>query len=402
MFFFDFGDGTNSSWTTLSIFEHSYSSTGSFQASLKVMDDYGVVSNNAAALSITVQALTSLELSLRLEREDTYSEGEVSVTVTVKTGTTPVGSADITVFAIVGGSFSPSSGATDSAGSWTTTFTAPNVTNSGYVRITARASKNGYTDGADFTYIQVLARLVLELTMDVDTVKSEGTASAFVHVSCDLTPVADAQVSITATNGTFNVGTGVSDANGDIVFNFTAPRTTTQLNVTITATAAKMGYFEGEDETILTVKAKLLTVQISSPAMMESESDSQITVLVTDNETPVEGVNVTITSDGGTFLTNTGITNANGTCTFVFTAPEITTDTAVNVTALATKAGYDSVEKRATINVAALIVPVEGLAGLPWLTIILILIPIIAVVVVAVLIKMKVLVISRGDTEGED
>jgi hypothetical protein len=137
--------------------------------------------------------------------------------------------------------------------------------------------------------------------------------------------------------------------------------------------------------------------------MMESKSDSQITVLVTDNAVPVEGVNVTITSDGGgTFLTNTGITDANGSCIFVFTAPETTTDTAVNVTALATKAGYDSVEKRATINVAPLIVPVEGLAGLPWLTIILILIPIIAVVVVAVLIKMKVLVISRGDTEGED
>jgi hypothetical protein len=404
MFFFNFGDGTNSSWTTLSIFEHTYSSTGSFLASLKVMDDYGVISNNAATLSITVQALTSLELSLTLERANTYSEGQVSVTVAVKTGTTPVVSADITVFAIVGGSFSPSSGTTDSAGSWSTTFTAPNVTSSGYVRITARASKNGYADGADFAYIEVLARLILEVTMDVDTVKSEGMASALAHVSCNSTPVSDAQVSITATEGTFNQETGFSDANGDIVFNFTAPKTTaTQLNVTITATAVKTGYFEGQDQTSLIVNPKLLTVQITSPAMMESKTDSQITVLVTDDATPLGGVNVTITSNGGgTFLTNTGITDANGSSIFIFTAPETTTDTAVTITALATKTGYDSAEKQATITVTSLSTPVEGLGGLPWLTIILILIPVIAVAVIAILIKMKIIVISRAETEGED
>jgi nitrous oxidase accessory protein NosD len=403
MFFFDFGDGTNSSWTTLSIFEHAYSATGSFQANLKVMDDYGVISNNTAALSITVQALTSLELSVTLERADTYSEGQISVTVTVKTGTTPVGSADITVFAIVGGSFSPSSGTTDSAGSWSTTFTAPNVTSSGYVRITARASKNGYTDGANFAYIQVLARLILEVTMDVDTVKSEGKASALAHVSCDSAPVSDAQVSIAATNGTFDQETGFSDINGDIVFNFTAPKTTAiQLNVTITATAVKTGYFEGQDQASLIVNPKLLTVQITSPAMMESKTDSQITVLVTDDATPVGGANVTITSDGGgTFLTNTGITDANGSSIFIFTAPETTADSAVTITALATKTGYDSVEKQATITVASVTAPVEGLGGLPWLTVILILIPIIAVAVIAILIKMKIIVISRANAEDE-
>jgi hypothetical protein len=400
MSFFDFGDLSNTGWQTLSVFEHKYSLAGSFQASLRVMDDFGVISNNVAAINITVQALTSLELTLTPESTDTYSEGTVPITIYVKTGATPVASADITVFAIVGGTFSPITGTTDSTGYWSTTFTAPNVTQAGYVRIVARASKSGYADGANFAYLQVLPKLAVQVVMDADTVRSEDSVFALVHVSCNATPIGDAQVSVSATDGTFFEAVGFSDADGDVVFNFTAPKTFTQLNVTVTATATKEAYYEGQDDTFLTVNPRLLTVQITSPAMLESKADSSITVLVTDNLIPVEGANVTIASDlGGTFSPNATVTDSNGNCMFIFTAPELANENTVTVTVSVAKPGYDNVEKQAAIVVTPISAPVEGIGGLPWLTIILILIPVIAVAVVAVLIKMKVINISRSDSE---
>jgi len=43
-YFFDFGDGTNSSWTPLSVVTHKYASEATYNATLIVMDDLGVTS----------------------------------------------------------------------------------------------------------------------------------------------------------------------------------------------------------------------------------------------------------------------------------------------------------------------------------------------------------------------
>lgn len=40
-YFFDFGDGKNSGWTTLPLVTHKYSSSGTYYATLIVGDDYG-------------------------------------------------------------------------------------------------------------------------------------------------------------------------------------------------------------------------------------------------------------------------------------------------------------------------------------------------------------------------
>ncbi|MCD6241374.1 PKD domain-containing protein [Candidatus Bathyarchaeota archaeon] len=55
-YFFDFGDGTNSSWTPLSVVKHKYASEGTYNATLIVMDDFGVTSldSNLVYIKITV------------------------------------------------------------------------------------------------------------------------------------------------------------------------------------------------------------------------------------------------------------------------------------------------------------------------------------------------------------
>jgi parallel beta-helix repeat protein len=396
-YFFDFGDGANSRWTTLTIFEHKYSSAGTYQASLRVMDDFAVTSTNTATINMVVQVLTPLEVSLTLSRPDIYSEGPVTVTARAKTGATPMANANVTLFSIVGGSFSPKSGLTNSTGYVTTTFTAPNITEVTEVRIVARASKSSYADGSDYKYLQVLPRLNVEVRADPSVAKSEGTAYALVHVTSNTNPIPDAFVSVSATNGSFSESTGYSDQNGDVAFNFTAPKTTTQINVTITASATKTRYFENQSQISVTINPRTLTVQITGPVVLESKATSQIIILVTDDATPIAEASVTIASNlGGTFSATSGVTDQNGNCFFDFTAPEVTTEVDTTIMVSAAKTGYWDGEKQTIITITPL---PSAAAGIPWLTILLILIPVIAVAVIVVLIKTKRLVISRQQLE---
>ena len=170
-YFFDFGDGMNSSWTTLSLFTHNYSSTGTYNAELTVKDDFGNKSDSSVA-AINVQTLTPLEASITLSNYTVNHNEEVLVTVYVSNGTSAVGNATVMLFSVKGGSFAPLSGLTDSTGYFTTMFTAPNVTEATDVRIIGRASKTGYADGSNYKYLKVLPPLTVQVTAKPATIES--------------------------------------------------------------------------------------------------------------------------------------------------------------------------------------------------------------------------------------
>jgi parallel beta-helix repeat protein len=56
-YFFDFGDGTNSSWTPLSIVNHEYAADGEYLATVIVMDDFGVTSFDGELLSVEITVI---------------------------------------------------------------------------------------------------------------------------------------------------------------------------------------------------------------------------------------------------------------------------------------------------------------------------------------------------------
>jgi len=394
-YFYDFGDGINSGWTTLSIFMHKYSLAETYTARVTVRDDFDVPSTNVAGASavITVQALTPVDVSLTLDRSTVASEGQFSATVRASVGTSPVANASIRLVSIAHGSLAISYGSTNSTGYFTTTLTAPKITEQTNVRMMATASKSGYADGSDYKYVLVLPLLTVEVVADPNTIKSEATSYVTVHVTHNANPISDATVRISSNLGSFSAETGYTDLNGDLGFNFTAPQTLTQINVSITAIAITSGYFKSQGQTNITVNPRVLVVQITaSPATIESEATSVITVHVTEDASPVEGANVTVSSNLGNFSATTGNTDSEGNFTLVFTAPTTTTQVNATITASATKSGYVSGEQQTEIIVN----PTSGAeAGLPWTTILLILIPIIVVVIVAVLIKAKIIIITR-------
>jgi len=399
LYYFDFGDGHSTNWTTLSVFNHRYSSVGTYYARVTVMDDFGVKSTNAATLRIDVQNLPSMTVSLTPDDLTVGSDRAVPIMVYATDGVSPAANANITLLSIVGGSFTPSSGLTNSTGYFTALFTAPNIIEKTYVRITATASKNGYTDGSDYEYLSVLPILALNFAADLNFVKSEATLDGTVHVTHNENPLVGVVIKLLSDNGgSLSPANGSTDANGDFKFTFQAPQTMTQLNVTVTATATKSGYWDGEAKITITVDPKILTVQVTSdPATVESQATSNALVHVTSDGVPVANANVSLSSDmGGTLSVTTGTTDASGDFRATFTAPKITEQTNFTITASVTKTGYINGEGQGKILVTS--IPVSGpgdFFGLPLTTLLLIIIPIVAVAVVAVLIKAKIIIISR-------
>jgi parallel beta-helix repeat protein len=363
-YFFDFGDGTNSSWTTLSIFTHNYFSAGIYNPELAVKDDFGNKSDSATEV-ISVQNLTSLEASITLSNYTVNYNDAILVTVYVSDEASAVENANVTLFSVKGGSFTPLSGSTDPTGYFTTTFTAPNVTEITNIRIIGRASKTGYADGSDHKYVKVLPPLTVQVTAEPAAIKSEETTTVTIHVTAGFEqPVADVLLLLWSDYGNLSPAVGVTDVNGSATFLFTAPQTLSQIDVTITATAIKLGYAEEQGQGTITVEPKALVVEITAdPAIIVSEAASTITAYVTCDSAPISDVTVTASSDsGGNFSTATETTDLNGEAMFVFSASQTTTMISATITVTAAKSGYVNGEGQVAITIVPKVLTVQATA----------------------------------------
>jgi len=399
-YFFEFGDGENSSWTTLSVVDHKYSSAGTYQVSLKVMDDFKVINDNDATLDMAVQALSPLEVSLSSSQYNVVSAGQVSITTRATLGGSPVQSATISLFSIPSGTFGAQSGLTDSNGYFTTIFTAPSITEQTDFRLNARASRSGNADGADHEYLSVVPPLSVAVNFDLNSIKSEDASNGTVRVIYNANPVEGATVLMSSNNGGSIIPeTGNTDADGYVKFTFKAPQTFTQLNFTITAAATKSGYWDGVGYGTITVNPKTLAVKVTlDPNIAQSKEITGVIVHVTSDGSFIENATVTLSSDAtGTFANVTGKTDASGDFRTAFITPEATTDIEVTVSASANKAGYVDGQGQAKISVSPAPSQSMGAFGLPLTTLLLIIIPIVVVVIAVVLIKKKIIVFSREE-----
>jgi len=363
-YFYDFGDGTTSGWTSLSVVPHNYSSVGEFTVRLRVMDDFGVESANVSKV-VVVQDLTPLEVSLETDSYAVDYGENVSVTVRVTDGGVPVGDAHVELFSVSqrgGGSFLASSGTTNSSGYFTTVLTAPETTYVTHMLIVATASKDGYADGSEHFYIDVIPPLVIEANAEPSIVKSEGTADINVRVTYDGDPVADVTVSAVANNGSFAADEAVTDAHGECTFAFTAPLTITSIEVTMNFTATKEGYLPGSGQLVLPVEPKTLVVEVSvDHKFLFSEATSNVRVHVKYEDTPIFNATVKLSSLGGGNFSEKGkgLTNEKGEAIFVFTAPQVNEETDIVIRAVAEKAGYAPGEGNTTITVAPGVLEVQ-------------------------------------------
>ena len=362
-YLFDFGDGNSSDWTTLSLFAHNYSTEGMYSASLMVMDDFNTTSD-VASVEINVIDLPSLDVSVTLSNYTVEYNDEVSVTVHVSDGANAVRDANVTLFSVRGGIFTPKSGSTNSTGYFTAIFKAPNVTEITDVRIIARASKLYYADGSAHDYLMVLPPLTVKVSAEPPIVKSEETASVTVQVldSFEM-PVANVSLALSAENGELSETTGVTDLNGMALFNFTAYQTLTEMNATVLVTATKTGYGIGQGVSIIPIEPKVLAVEVTAdPSIIVSETSSTITTHIICDLIPISNVTVTVSSNlGGNFSSTSEITDSNGNAVFLFTAPQTTVRDGLNatITVSAVKSGYVDGEGYTLITIMPKILSVQ-------------------------------------------
>ena len=352
-FMFDFGDGEKSGWTSLSLFAHKYASIGNYTARLWVMDDFGAVSSNTPQVTINVQNLPTLSVTLTLTNNVVGRNKKVTITVQVKSDGSPVQNAYVKLFSLKEGYFENSTGYTDANGYLTTTFVTPNITQSTTIMLVATASKDGFADGSDHEYLEVVPPLSVEVNAYPQTIRSEETATIEVYVTYDEQPIVSALVEpFSNAGGSFNPEIGFTDQEGKCVFNFTAPKTLTKLNVTISVTASKTGYETGGNEVIVAVEPKVLNIEVTAePYTIKSESTSNITVYVTCEEIPVSNVNVSVYASIGNFSASNNLTNLNGIAQFTFVSPPVSEQENITITVIAEKDGYVGAEENVTIMV---------------------------------------------------
>jgi len=366
-YFYDFGDGATSGWTTLSIFAHNYSTTGTYNARLKVMDDFGVESAYVST-SVSVQNLSSLVTSVTLESYSVDGNKDVSITVYVSNGVNPVESANVTLFSVKGGSFTPQSGPTDAYGYFTANFTAPNATGLMNVRIIARASHAIFADGSDYKYLKVFPPLAVQVSAQSSTIVAEKSTVVTVMVTNGFDePVANASLTLSVANGNLSAFSGITDQNGNFSSVFTAPLTTVALNATVSVNATKSGFVDGQGQTVINVLPKVLDVRITAERTTTiSEAKVNVTVHVANETGPVQQANVSIASaNGGNFSATTGLTDAYGDSVFTFTAPQANAPLDINITAHASKAMYADGDGALNITVTPGVLSVEVSSASP-------------------------------------
>jgi len=366
-YFYDFGDGTTSGWTTLSIFAHNYSAIGNCTARLKVMDDFGVESSYVST-SVSVQNRSSLVASITLESYSVDSNKDVLVTVYVSNGANPVENANVTLFSVKGGSFTPQSGPTDADGYFTANFTAPNATGLMNVRIIARASQAGFADGSDYKYLKVFPPLAVQVSAQSSTIVAEKSTVVTVMVTNGFDePVANASLTLSVANGNLSAFSGITDQNGNFSSVFTAPLTTVALNATVSVNATKSGFVDGQAQTVISVLPKVLDVRITAERTTTiSEAKVNVTVHVTYEAMPVQQANVTIASaNGGNFSATTGSTDAYGDSIFTLTSPQANAPLDIIITAQASKAMYADGDGTLNITVTPGVFSVEVSSASP-------------------------------------
>jgi hypothetical protein len=169
-----------------------------------------------------------------------------------------------------------------------------------------------------------------------------------------------------------------------------------EINLTIIASASKVGYAKGEGTLTITGKPGVLDMKIEViPTVIGPEATATVVVTVKRNgtDTPISNVEISMASDsGGVFSPIVKTTNENGTATFTFTAPFTSVELNATLTAVAFKDGYLSAEESSWLVISPEVTPGPAF----WLSweFILVITVMVAAVIFFVLVKLKIIVIS--------
>ena len=182
------------------------------------------------------------------------SQKASEIDILVTDGNTAVNGASVSLTSSDGGSLTPSVGSTGTTGHFRSLFTAPVISLSKTIYITAAATKMAYIDGSAQAPVFVNPQSKPTLFVSVratpnSTTPSNPSAIDVVVMTSTGTPIPGALVGLTVQgNGNIAPSSGTTDALGHFGTVYSPDSTSVQIVCLVKATANLIGYFNGSGE----------------------------------------------------------------------------------------------------------------------------------------------------------
>ena len=248
-----------------------------------------------------------------------------------------------------GGTFGTPTSTTGTAGTATTTYTLPPSAKT----VTITATATGYEPA---TFTETAASQLLAATGGNNQSGLTGTTlptALTVTATSGGNPVSGVSVTFNdgGVGGKFNPTSATTGSNGTASTSYTLPSTAQTVMITASSTGYSSATFT---ETATTSENLAVNGGNNQTGGTGTTLPAALTVLATNNGSPVSGVSVTFSqgSANGTFNPTTAITGSNGLASTTYTLPS----TAQTVTVTASATGYSSAtftEIAATQSLAA-------------------------------------------------
>lgn len=154
--------------------------------------------------------------------------------------------------------------------------------------------------------------------------------------------IPDADVYISAYQGSLSETTGKTDITGNFETVFYAPDTLHNTTITITITASKQGFEKSRTLISVCVYPKVLLLDTTLPAEISSGKTVTFNITLSDYVGPIQNANVSIYSDCGSVIPNAGLTNEVGNISVLLTAPKTYSKNTCVIMVNVTKDDYES------------------------------------------------------------
>jgi PKD repeat protein len=345
----NFGNGTTS---TLKNPTRKYSNPNTYAVVLTVTDNGGASDAENKLITVTsVMPKVPTSLSISPSSFTIQNGSSTTLTATLKdNANNPLANKTIS-WSKTAGSLSATSGTTNSSGQVSVTYTAPTVTTQTSVTVTASfAGDNQYQASTGYSYGTITVEnenVKTSTTLSVSplsfTLSPGGTKTLTATLKDNANnPLANKTMTWFAGLGNISPGSGTTNSAGQVSVTYTAPITAVNLLDNILATftgdnqyQASFGYSFGtitaENENVKTSTA--LSITPSSFTLYPGENKTFIATLRVENNNALANKTITWNATAGTFSTSISTTNSSGWTSVTYTAPHVTAQISVTVTA---------------------------------------------------------------------
>jgi hypothetical protein len=342
----------------------------------------GLASSSRMSLLATPASTTHLVVRVALQPEVTVSGATVVLRAWVTGSNAVMPGVTVSFSSGAGGTFFPQSATTGTAGEVNASFSAPTVTTTTAVPLTASASSTGTgflpgSASANLTVEPSGAYLVATPSFPQGTAVHSGASDLVVIRVTDNhgSPVSGATVTMGTTAGTVTPAAATTGSTGNATLTLNAPTVSVATQAWLLFIANASGYRNGSAIAPVTVDSGVaaslyvtLTPASSSVAGGGSVALTVVVRAVNGSGTLVSGADVTLILSDGTSSPGAVVTGTTGTANFTYFAPgSLSRITNVTITASATATNYAAGSATATVTVNAAKSPANPLAGLWWL-----------------------------------